>query len=78
MSEIGYIIRYRPYIWEVNGVGHMDIVHFNPIDEFFTDKIEFETRVAELEKDYFVDLDGAVYDGVDINEMYWCELHKIE
>ena len=42
------------------------------------EETDFNERVTELyENDYYLDLDGAVYDGVDIDDMYWCELHRI-
>ena len=77
-QEIGYIIRYRPYTWEEDSDGEMYHNHYNPIDEFFTEETDFNERVTELdENDYYLDLDGTVYDGVDIDDMYWCELHRI-
>ena len=77
MSGIGYMIRYRPYNWDENSNGDMYHNHYNPIDEFFTDENEFNSRITELENDCFEDLDGSIYDGVDIDDLYWCELHKI-
>lgn len=77
MNEIGYLIRYRPYIWEENAKGEMYHQHFNTIDEFYTNECEFNERITELSNDWYVDLDGAVYDGVDIIDMYSCELHRI-
>lgn len=77
VREIGYVIRYKPYTYEENCEGEIYHCHFNTIDEFFTDEVEFNARVTELTGGYFVDLDGGVYDGVDIDEMYWCELHRI-
>lgn len=77
MSEIGYVIRYRPYTLEENSKDEIYHNHFNSIDEFFLDETEFNTRITELERGYFEDLDGSVYDGVDIDDLYWCELHRI-
>lgn len=73
MSEIGYIIRYRPYTWEENSYGGIYHNHFNSIDEFFTDETEFNSRITELEKGP----GDLLYDGVDIDGLYWCELHPI-
>ena len=76
MSKIGYLIRFRPYTLEEN-CDEIYHNHFNPIDEFYLDETEFNTRVTELENGYFEDLDGSVFDGVDIDDLYWCELHRI-
>ena len=77
MSQIGYLIRFRPYTLEENCKDEIYHNHFNPIDEFYLDETEFNTRVTELEKGYFEGLDGSVFDGVDIDDLYWCELHRI-
>lgn len=77
MSEIGYVIRYRPYTLEENLTDEIYHNYFNPIDEFFLDETEFNDRITELERGYFEDLDGSIYDGVDIDDLYWCELHRI-
>ena len=77
-NEHGFIIRYKPYLWEENCNGEMYHNHFNRIDEFFTDEIEFNERVNELENnDYFEDLDGHIYDGVDIEDLFVCDLQRI-
>lgn len=77
MSQIGYLIRFRPYTLEENCKDEIYHNHFNSIDEFYLDETEFNTRVTELEKGYFEGLDGSVFDGVDIDDLYWCELHRI-
>ena len=77
MSEIGYVIRYRPYTLEENSEDEIYHNHFNSIDEFFLDETEFNARITDLENGYFEDLDGSIYDGVDIDDLYWCELHRI-
>lgn len=77
MSKIGYLIRFRPYTLEENCKDEIYHNHFNLIDEFYLDETEFNTRVTELENGYFEDLDGSVFDGVDIYDLYWCELHRI-
>lgn len=77
MNKIGYLIRFRPYTLEENCKDEIYHNHFNPIDEFYLDETEFNTRVTELENGYFEDLDGSVFDGVDIDDLYWCELHRI-
>ena len=77
MSQIGYLIRFRPYTLEENCKDEIYHNHFNPIDEFYLDETEFNTRVTELEKGYFEGLDGSVFDGVDIDDLYWCELHRV-
>ena len=77
MSKIGYLIRFRPYTLEENCKDEIYHAYFSPIDEFYLDETEFNTRVTELENGYFEDLDGSVFDGVDIDDLYWCELHRI-
>ena len=79
MSCIGYVIIYRPYTWEEDTEGNMYHNHsYFPTHEFFIDEIEFNERVADLQTDErYIDEPGYVWDGVDIDEMYWCELHRI-
>jgi len=77
MAEIGYVIRYSPYIWDENAKDEMYHLHYNTIDEFFMDETEFNARITELENDHYVDPDGSVCDDVDIDGIYWCELHRI-
>lgn len=77
MTEIGYIIRYRPYMLEENAKDEIYHCYFNQIDEFFLDECEFNDRITQLNNGYFEDLDGSIYDGVDIDDLYWCELHRI-
>ena len=74
---VGYVIRYKPYILEENARGEIYHCHFNQIDEFFLDECEFNNRVTQLSNGYFEDRDGSIYDGVDIDDLYWCELHRI-
>ena len=78
MNEIGYLIRYCPYIWEENAEGEMYRLRFNIINEFFEDECEFNERVTQLSNGYWEDLDGSIYDGVDIVDMYTCDLHRIK
>lgn len=79
MSNIGYLIRYRPFIWDEDSNGNMIHNHrSNPIDEFFTDECKFKARITQLlNNDYYEDLNGCVYDGVDIDDTYQCELKRI-
>ena len=76
MSDIGYLIRYSPYILEENAKGEYYHYHHEQIEEFFSDEIEFNTRVTELEHTYSRDL-AQIYDGFDIDGLYWCEIHRI-
>lgn len=76
-NEHGYIIRFRPWRWEENSKGEMYHDHFNRIDEFFIDECEFNSRVTELSNGYFEDLDGSIYDGVDIEDLFVCDLRRI-
>ena len=78
MSKIAYIIRFRPFMWDENSQGEMYHNHFSGyVDEVYFDETEFNERVTDLENDYYVDNDGSVYDGVDVDELYWGELHNI-
>ena len=77
MNEHGYLIRFRPFTWDENSKGEMIHNHYTRIDEFYEDEIDFRERVSELENGYFEDLDGYVYDGVDIDDMFFCELRRI-
>lgn len=74
---VGYVIRYKPYRLEENAKGEIYHCHFNQVDEFFLDETEFNDRITQLSNEYFEDLDGSIYDGVDIDDLYWCELHRI-
>lgn len=77
MSDIGYLVRYSPYILEENAEGEYYHSHYEQIEEFFSDEIEFNTRVTELEHAYTRALNQSMYDGIDIDGIYWCELHRI-
>lgn len=74
---IGYLIQYKPFTFEENTNGEIYHCHFNQINEFYTDEVEFNSRVTQLLNGYIKDLDDAVYDGVDIDNLYWCELHRV-
>lgn len=77
MNKIGYLIKFAPYIIEENSKGELYHLQFNIVDEFFEDECEFNERVTQLSNGYWEDLDGAIYDGVDIIDLYSCELHRI-
>ena len=77
MNKIGYLIKFVPYVIEENSEGEMYHLQFNVINEFFEDECEFNERVTQLSNGYFEDLDGAIYDGIDIIDLYSCELHRI-
>ena len=76
-NDIGYVIRFRPFIWEEDSDGEMYHSRYNKIDEFFTDENEFNERLTQLESGVFEDLDGSIYDGVDIEDVFECELRQI-
>jgi len=78
LREIGYLIRYRPFLFEENSRGEIYRNRFSLIDEFYMDETEFNSRVTYLENcGVFEDLDGSIYDGVEIEDLYTCELRRI-
>lgn len=80
MDRVGYLIRYRPYVWDEDVNGNMIHNHrADSIEEFFTDENKFKARITQLENvDCFQDSNGGIYDGIDIDELYTCELHRIK
>ena len=70
-EEICYIIRYSPYTWEEMN-DKMYHANVEQINELYTDETEFNARITELENFY-----SNIYDGVDIDGLYWCEMHRI-
>ena len=75
--SVGYVIRFCPYMWEEGSNGMWYHRHYNQITEFFDDEIGYRERISELENSYFEDLDGSVYDGVDIDDVFVCEMRRI-
>ena len=72
MKDFGYLIVYRPYTWEENAKDEMYHAHGEQVAEFFFDDTKFNERLTELQS-----YSSYWEDGIDIDGIYTCELHKI-
>lgn len=76
-EEYCYVIRYRHYVIEEDGDDNLYHQYLDTCNELFFDETKFNERITELSNMFYADDKFVHCDGVDITDLFRCDMHRV-